>query len=80
MMYQPASGDFGLLAGASTQFIQCGEYRSAVKVSTCNNLPPPQFGGVWCGVGRGKAAAALCSCKGVAQLVHAEARLYARSS
>jgi hypothetical protein len=23
----------------STQFIQCGEYRSAVKVSTCNNLP-----------------------------------------
>jgi hypothetical protein len=25
----------------STQFIQCGEYRSAVKVSTCNNLPPP---------------------------------------
>jgi hypothetical protein len=33
----------GLLAGVSTQFIQCGEYRSAVKVSTCNNLlPPPQ--------------------------------------
>jgi hypothetical protein len=30
----------GLLAGVSTQFIQCGEYRSAVKVSTCNNLPP----------------------------------------
>jgi hypothetical protein len=32
----------GLLAGVSTQFIQCGEYRSAVKVSTCNNLPPPK--------------------------------------
>mgnify|MGYP001807347290 CR=1 FL=1 len=30
----------GLLAGVFTQFIQCGEYRSAVKVSTCNNLPP----------------------------------------
>jgi hypothetical protein len=23
----------------STQFIQCGEYRSAVKVSTCNTAP-----------------------------------------
>ena len=31
----------GLLAGVSTQFIQCGEYRSAVKVSTCNTRPPP---------------------------------------
>jgi hypothetical protein len=30
----------GLLAGVSTQFIQCGEYCSAVKVSTCNQLPP----------------------------------------
>ena len=30
----------GLLAGVSTQFIQCGEYRSAVKVSTRNNFPP----------------------------------------
>ena len=29
----------GLLAGVSTQFIQCGEYRSAVKVSTCNTPP-----------------------------------------
>jgi hypothetical protein len=29
----------GLLAGVSAQFIHCGEYRSAVKVSTCNNPP-----------------------------------------
>jgi hypothetical protein len=32
----------GLLAGVSTQFIQCAECRSAVKVSTCNNPPPQQ--------------------------------------
>jgi hypothetical protein len=29
----------GLLAGVSTQFIQCGEYRSAVEVSTCTTPP-----------------------------------------
>jgi hypothetical protein len=32
----------GLLAGVSTQFIQCGGYRSAVRVSTCNYPPPRQ--------------------------------------
>jgi hypothetical protein len=31
----------GLRAGVSTQFIQCGEYRPAVKVFTCN--PPILF-------------------------------------
>jgi hypothetical protein len=26
----------------STQFIQCGEYRLAERLSNCNNLPPPK--------------------------------------
>ena len=30
-----------LLAGVSTQFMQCGESRSAVEVSNCNTPPPP---------------------------------------
>jgi hypothetical protein len=33
----------GLLAGVFAQFIQCGEYRSAVKVSSCNTPLPPQL-------------------------------------
>jgi hypothetical protein len=36
----------GLLAGVSTQFIQCGEHRSAVKVTTCNTPPKNQESGV----------------------------------
>ena len=33
-------------ANLSTQFIQCGEYRPAVKVSTCKQPPPPIIGSV----------------------------------
>lgn len=31
-----------LVVRPSISFIWCGEYRSAVKVSTCNTLPPPK--------------------------------------
>ena len=36
----PFGDRFGAYSLRSTQFIRCGEYRPAVKVSTCNNPPP----------------------------------------